>query len=238
MKKIIFCLFSLLLLCGCSAKVNLVVTSNKHLEENVSIWNDWMNFSDSNRSISQVVDSYKQSYGNSLKDDHYSAQYDTSNGLIKANISSHSHTLKNIEDSFGFQQLFKEIKMENTNYGKQYTLIYNDEVLSFFEDTLGIGEDESMFFDTIELNIQFHNTVMEDNSDAYNSTTNTYTWFIQKDNLDKNIEFVITNEKRYDIIIPYFLKKNLAYLILGGIIVVISIFAAMIMYKSKKENEI
>ena len=117
-------------------------------------------------------------------------------------------------------------------------MIYNDEVLSFFEDTLGIGEDESMFFDTIELNIQFHNTVMEDNSDAYNSTTNTYTWFITKDNLDKNIEFVITNEKRYDIIIPYFLKKNLAYLILGGIIIVISIFSTMIMYKSKKENEI
>lgn len=238
MKKIIFCLLSILFLCGCSAKVNLVVTSNEHLEENVSIWNSWINFSNNNSSVDEVISSYRQSYGNLLKDNNYAIEYNTSNGLIKANITSTSHHLNNVSNSFGFQQLFKNMQIEKQDSGKKYTLIYNDQVISFFEDTLGIGEDESMFFDEIELNIQFHNKVIEDNSDSYNSATNTYTWFITKDNLDKNIEFVLTNEKRYDIIIPYFIKKYLAYIILGSFIVAILIFVSIIIYKSKKENEI
>lgn len=238
MKKIICCLVGILFLCGCSAKVDLLVTTNGNLEEKISIWNNWEVFEQNGSSKEETINSYRQSYNNLFKDSNYSIEYISNDKTIEANIYSSDNNLKNIDSSSLFGQLFKELKIEKNGNEKKYIFIYNDEVLSLFEDTLGIGGEEELFFDQIELNIQFHNILSQNSSDSYDSNSNTYTWFINKDNLNRNVEFVVTNEKRYDIIIPYLLNKYLAYIILGVLLIAVLIFIFAIVYKSKKENEI
>lgn len=237
MKKIICCLFGILFLCGCSAKVDLLVTSNGDVTEKVSIWNNWKVFEQNGSSKEEVIDSYRNSYNSLFKNSNYTIEYISNEETIEANIEGNNN-LKDISGSNLFQQLFKDLKIEKNENGKKYIFVYNDEVLSLFEDTLGIGGEEELFFDEIELNIQFHNVLSENTSDSYVNSTNTYTWLITKDNLNRNIEFVVTNEKRYDIIIPYLLKKYLGYIVLGLVIVAIIIFILLVLYKSKKENEI
>lgn len=238
MKKVIICLCSIILLSGCSAKIDLVINSKGKIEENIHVWNEWSNLSGYSDSKDEVLSSYRQSYSEMFKNSNYSVEYNSDDIIIEAKVNSSKNNLGNINESFAFQQLFKNIEFEEVEDGKKYTLIYSDEALSFFEDTLGIGGEEGMFFDEIELNIQFHNIVGENTSDSYDDETNTYTWLINKDNLKRNVEFVITNEKRYDIIIPYLLKKNIFVILIGVVVIIALSVVAIIMYKSKKENEI
>lgn len=238
MKKMMFCLICVLLLSGCSANVDLVVTSNEKLEEKISIWNDWTYLSNYYDSTDEAIESYRQSYSELFKNSNYSVAYRFEDNAIKANIYSSKHNLSNIIHSSAFQQLFKNIEINEASKNKKYTLIYADEVLSLFEDTLGVGGDSEMFFEEIVINIQFHQVVGNNNADHYNDKTNTYTWVVTKDNLNRNIEFQVTNEKRYDIIMSYLMKKYMVYIILGIILICIGVFALVMVYKAKKENEI
>lgn len=236
MKRLIICLLSILFLCGCSAKADLVITSNHRMEEKIQIWNDLSYYVPS--SAADVIASYKNTYHKTFEDSNYSISYSSDENSVWANIESSHNKLDNFRDSLVFQQLFRDLKIEEFENEKKYTLVYTEEALSFFQDTLGIGAESGLFFDEISLSIQFHNVVSDTNCDSYDEKTNTYYWSITEDNLNRNIEFTITDTKRYDIIIPYLLKKYLFLIILGIIIGVFVVTGLIIFYKSKKANEL
>jgi len=107
MKKIICCLFGILFLCGCSAKVDLLVTSNGDVNEKVSIWNNWEVFEQNGSSKEEVIDSYRNSYNSLFKNSNYTIEYISNEETIEANIEG-SNNLKDISSSNLFKQLFKD----------------------------------------------------------------------------------------------------------------------------------
>ncbi len=229
----IFVLF-LLLFCGCSAKVDVIVDT-KHIMEEVShismpkehVTNYFSSLDEARRYYNAILAdsgvrkekySFKLSYKDSL-----------AFGTIKKKRKLENGKIEGIE-SF----LFKEVKKTN----ESYQLILSDKVLDYFGSELEMDIDEESLLKEIDLNIQFHNKVSTSNSDSHNSNTNTYTWKITKDNLNRNIEFTITNTKRYDIIMAYLFKKYIDFIFLGVFLLGIGLFIMYIIRKSKRENAI
>lgn len=231
MKKIILCLISLLLLTGCSIDVNLVINSKKELDENITISNNSDVF-DEEPDI--VTDNYKKSYLSLLRQEKYMASFTSNKNEIKAKITNKNNKLIDFSNSVSFKQIFSDLKVEDN----KYSFIISSDAISLLEDTYGIGSIPEMFFEEIPINIQFHNVIENANADKYNAKTNTYTWIINKDNLNRNIEFSITNEKRYDIIIPYLFKKYLGVIIFGLMLLTLIVLSVIVTIKSKRANQI
>lgn len=233
MKKIKFLiiLIAIYIFSGCSAQVNLTVTTNKNILEDLKVTVDNEYISGYFNDLSEIKKNYK------LLLDEYDNKYDfkvkKSGNNIVGKVSKKGKL--NVGTTTGLESaLFKNISEDNSNY----TLVLSDEIVSYLTPDLEIDVDENALLNNITINIQFHNVVSNTNSDSYNNATNTYTWIIDKTNLDKNIEFTITNEKRYDIIIAYLLKKYIDFIILGVIAIIITIIILLIAQKSKHENEI
>ena len=219
---------------GCSAQANLIVTTNQKVEENIEVYNSFENLKDSYASIEAAKENYILSYQDFFTNSKYKATYTTKDNLLKAKIKGFHNNLRTISSSNLYLMLFEPILLNND----QYVLSCKEDAIDLFEDTLGVGADSSYFLDEFILNIQFHNVVENNNSDSYDARTNTYTWIITKDNLMRDIEFTITNEKRYDIIMAYLFKKYIDYILLGVLLIVIVIFGILIVRKSKRENAI
>lgn len=233
-KKIFLVYFFLFFLTGCSAEANLIIKTDRGIEENIQIYNSWSHLKNNYSSIEDAKENYLLSYQDFFQNSKYKISYLTKNEVLKARIYNRDNTLDTISTTDIYSTLFEPLNFEDN----QYTLSIQEGALDLFEDTLGLGAEKDLFFDNIILNIQFHNVVENVNSDAYNSHTNTYTWIINKDNLSRNIEFTITNTKRYDIIMAYLVKKYMDLLFLGIFLLGISLFLVYIIRKSKRENAI
>lgn len=233
-KKVFLIFLSFLLLTGCTAKANLIITTDKKIEENIQVYNTWQNLKNDYKNIEEAKKNYVLSYQDFFKNTKYKVSYHTKNALLKAIIKNTSHTLNTISDTAIYSSLFVPIVVDKNHY----TMAIQENALDLFEDTLGVGAEDYLFLNEIEINIQFHNVIENANSDAYNSKTNTHTWIIHKENLNRNIEFTIANEKRYDIIIPYLIKKHIDFILLGIVLLIIGITSLFIIRASKRENAI
>ena len=233
-KKIFFVYFLLFFLTGCSAEANLIIKTNGNIEENIQVYNSWSNLKNYYKNLEQAKENYALSYQDFFQTSKYKVSYTTKKSVLKADIYGVHNTLDTISTSDVYSTLFGQLNRNNN----QYILPIQEEVLDLFEDTLGLGAENDLFFDNIILNIQFHNVVENANSDSYNSKNNTYTWIINKDNLNRDIEFTITNTKRYDIIMAYLFKKYIDFVFLGVFLLGIGLFVVYVIRKSKRENAI
>lgn len=229
MKKIrlLICIVMIFLTCSCSAEINVLFDSNFNIEEQVKIYTFKDVIYSQYNSEEEFLQYYKDYLNNRNIGDYKFRISETDDNLL-AIIEKRYNGLTELE-----KVLFSKIDKNNM----EYTLAINKDIQYLFVDPDGVASPEELIY-KIELNIQFHNVVSDANSDSYNSVTNTYTWIIDEKNLDRNIEFTITNEKRYDIIIPYLLKKYIGYVILGTLLIGILIFVLVIINKAKRENEI
>lgn len=233
-KKICIVALFLFFFCGCNAKVDVVVDTKQNMEavSHISMFKEYI--ADYFSSLDEARRYYNAILSDSeTKQEKYSFElfYEKNSaiGKIKKKGKLENKKLEGIETF-----LFKEIKQ----IGDSYQLLLSEKVSDHFGIELEMDIDEESLLKEIELNIQFHNVVENVNSDAYNSHTNTYTWIINKDNLSRNIEFTITNTKRYDIIMAYLVKKYMDLLFLGIFLLGISLFLVYIIRKSKRENAI
>jgi hypothetical protein len=222
-----FCMF---FFCGCKATVNVVVDTKLNVQESIQVTTEKENITGYFSSSEEV----KENYVSLLNqyDHQYSLKVAYQDDEVVGTIQKKSNLKKDIS---GLESLFFQEIRKNED---SYELVFSDEIKNYFEPELEIDVDENDLLKKIEINIQFHNVVSDSNSDSYNSITNTYTWIIDKDNLDRNIEFTLTNEKRYDIIIPYLIHKYIGYIVLGLFLLGIILFILIIAHKSKRENEI
>lgn len=233
--KMLLCLGMLLILSGCSSEINLLVKTNKKITEDIVVMNDWNNLKEYNTSIESAKDAYQESYSDIFSRTPYDVKYSTDNNMVKATLTNNSYKLSTISDSVVYQKLFDKIEIEDVGNYKKYILNPSDEAIDLFMDSLGIADDPTLFFTEIPVNIQFHNVISDSNADSYDEKTNTYTWIITQNNLDRNINFTITNDKRYDIIMPYLFKKY------GWILIVICVMAVIAIWianKVKSSNEL
>ncbi len=228
--KLLIPFLSIFIFCGCKAEIDLVVDTKLNIEENIQVSMPKAYINGYFSSLDEVKENYVSllnQYDNKYSLDIFYQKEEVVGKIKKSN------NLK--EHSLGMESLlFKNIN----EVGQRYEFVFSDDVKNYFDPELEIDVEEEAILDQVELNIQFHNVISDNNSDSYNSVTNTYTWIIDEDNLDRNIEFTITNEKRYDIIIPYLLKKYIGYVFIGIFLIAIVIFVLMVAYKSKRENEI
>jgi len=230
--KLLLVIVFIAIITGCEAKIDLIVDTNYNIEENFTVYVEKDFIAPYYSSIDEIRSNYSnylEQYNEEEEKYKLDIYYDNNQAIGSLNKKGNLKKLSGIE-----RILFNKIEEKN----KSYKLSFSDELADYFNPKLEIDYDPEGVLDKLEINIQFHNVLSKNNSDSYDYDSNTYTWIINKDNLDRNIEFTITSEKRYDIIIPYLLKKNIFYIVIGLVIVAISIFIMSIIYKSKKENEI
>ena len=233
-RKLCIIVFFLFFFCGCKIKVDVIVDTKHNMEEiaYISMPIEYI------EGYFSSLDEARRHYNEILSDQgkmgekySFSLSYkkDVAYGTIRKKRKLESGTVEGIET-----MLFKEVKQEKDSF----SLIFSENISNYFSSDLEIDVDEDALLKEIELNIQFHNVVENNNSDSYDPRTNTYTWIITKDNLMRDIEFTITNEKRYDIIMAYLFKKYIDYILLGVLLIVIVIFGILIVRNSKRENAI
>lgn len=233
-QKVGFFVLFLLLFCGCSARVDVIVDT-KHTMEEVSyisipkehVTNYFSSLDEARRYYNSILSDY------GTKKEKYSFELFYKNNFALGKINKKGK-LENKKFEGIETLLFKEIKQK----GDLYKILLSDKVLEYFGSELEMEIDEEFILKEIVLNIQFHNVVENVNSDSYNSRSNTYTWVINKDNLNREIEFTITNTKRYDIIMAYLFKKYIDFVFLGVFLLGIGLFIVYIIRKSKRENAI
>lgn len=230
--KLLFVIIFMSILTGCDANIDLIVDTSFNIEESAtfSVKKEFIEpYYSSVDEIKKNYYDYLEQYNKDSEDFELNVYYKDNKAIGTAKKKGKLKKVSGIDSI-----LFKKIEKEDN----VYKIFFSDELNEYFNPNLEIDYDPEGVLEKLEINIQFHNVITDNNSDSYDYDSNTYTWQINKDNLVKNIEFTITDEKRYDIIIPYLLKKNIFYIVIGIIIVAISIFVGLIMYKAKKENKI
>lgn len=230
MKKIFLICLTFLLCCGCTAEVDMIITTNQKVEEKikVTIAQDYiLEYSSLNE--------FKQNYKNIL--DAYDKNYSL-NAISKGDTITSIVKNKDQLNSLGVEGMSTLLFQAIEKKEESYVLKFSNQLEDLLRSDLEMEINEEELLKELKIHIQFHNVIENANSDSYNSKSNTYTWIMNKDNLDRNIEFTIAKEKRYDIIIPYLIKKYFDLILLGVLVVIVFVVSLFIIRKAKRENAI
>lgn len=235
MKKVKMFIVSIivLLLTGCTADYNIIMTSNKKIVENVKISKIITEIKNEGFDPEELKQTQENSYKSYLKLNNYKYNFNVKKEKLEGYFTKKSNSIKSIEKLSYFQEIYNniEVQTENNCYSVKTSGIYNG--LKLFSDVDGISEDPLLT--ELKINIQFHNKVIEANTDYYNKKTNTYTWVFNENTVNKNIEFKLSNKKRYDIIFKYIIN-NYKYIILAIFIGSVGIF--IIIFKFSNNNKL
>ncbi|HHW69291.1 MAG TPA: hypothetical protein GX747_03040 [Tenericutes bacterium] len=222
-------------LTGCTVDYNLIIKSDNVIEENISIYESIDIINKYYGSAELAKKDLNVSYQNYLESNKYKIRYKHDNQYLTAKLKKESSSFDKLRYTPFFQTMFGNANIEKT---KDYTYFETE----WFQSSSEIYNDQNasgMIANNININIQFHNEVIEANSDYYDKKTNTHTWEITKDSNDKKIYFKIGKTKRYDIIIMYLIDK---YILVFSIcaIVILSLFITLltIRIRIKKINNI
>ena len=225
----------ILFITGCSIKYNLRIDSNLVFKDNIVLYED-----------NKILSSYNTELKNVPKDKY--SQYKNTEGFENYNLTDKyfenektggrvEAIFKNVEEykkSLVFKWLFEDIVVnKNNNIVSYQTIGYNTSV---FDSEL----DFDYYMEDIELNIRFHNKVIEHNAQKYDEKTNTYTWILSSNMESGNVMFSVDqSKKRYDIIVQDFFNDHLITIIAISTIIFIIVVAGCVMYsKSQKLNKI
>lgn len=225
--KLFLCLICIFITCSCSAEINLKFDESFNISEEskISISKEFLKqYYHSNEEIKEYYENYL--HENNVDDFELEVINEENNvvGILKKDYTQFTEIEK---------ILFSKIEEENYTY----KFIISENAKDLFQNS-GMGVDQEALVDQIKINIQFSHNVLENNADSYNAKKNIYTWIITKENLGRNIEFTLTDEKRYDIIFGDFFDKYGVSLVLGLVVIIITIFSILLIQKIKKENEI
>lgn len=235
MKKILILCSLLFLVTGCSIKYDLRIDSNLSVKETITIKenNDVLKIynSDLKKIPKDRISEYKNVDGfKQMNLEKEIFENNQTGGIVSANYTS----LKDYKKSGTVLSLFSNISITDLGNTTNVQITdYNSQ--SFFEP-----EDTNTSMENIEVNIRFHNKIIDSNAKTYDEKTNTYTWLLTSDISSGNILFSIdNNSKRYDIIIQDFLNDNKYTLIIMGIILAIAFITFSKYYiNNKKVNKI
>lgn len=230
MKKIKFviCCLSFILLTGCNAEVNLVMDTKGNIHNNTKFTVN-KSFMDN---MYNNTDEIKDYYNNLILeyDNKFKLKVNYEKDLVVAKISKKS----NINSLNGLENiLIKDVTVNNNSY----VITFND-LTEYFNPDLEIDVETDGLLESLNINIQFFNKVVNSNSTFRDDKKNTYTWSLTKEDFNKTLEFTLSDEKRYDIIFQYLLNKYIGAIVLLSIIVVITSSILLIVLKSRKSNQL
>lgn len=224
--KVLCLMIILIFLTGCTADYNIIITSNNKVIEDVKISEDKNVLITHFKDLQEAKESFKVSYESFLKKNKYISKYKITDTSLDGLFYRKSNSFDSILSLDFFQTMFGTAEVDNT---KEYTSFKTTKFNPYgtFVDEEGLNP----LIDKININIQFHNKLLENNADSFNEDTNIYTWTITPEEFEKSIEFKIGKEKRYDIIITYLWKQYWVALVVGFSLLVIIIVSILRLIK-------
>lgn len=234
MKKLIF-LICCFVLTGCTAKYDMTITSNNKFQESFTFIADNSILKMDNytlkESIKQRIDGYKNAP--ELKD--YKITYKIGEKNTTFHFKSPFLTIKQLNQSSILKNGFEEIQL--LKEGKN--TIFQTVGEYYYYHIFGETNDADGYSIDAQVSITPHYKVLKNNADKVDEKTNTYTWYLKSNELEKSLQLKYSNQKRYDVIFNYYLKEYLPFLVIGGIILLILVTGGFIFYrKYKSTNEI
>lgn len=230
MKKLVLVLIFLFLTTGCSVTSNITINKDLTVKEEVKMTGTSEFFSTYYKSRPITTVNMLLNSGNrreTLIKNGYQYYIDES-GNYPVVIANKNYSSIN---SFVTNTIFKEQYFENFETTEVNNLItikaYN--FIKYIE-----GDVELYEIDNFALNIKLPYVVTSHNADKYNSKTNTYTWYIQKETEDKEINLTFDKNRVY----VYNLVMYISIFLLCLLGVILIIVIRKIVIKSKKNNKI
>lgn len=238
MKKIISLIIPILFFTGCTINYDIYVNSDHTVNESISISDSISTLEQSGYKIDDIVTSKIQSYSDEIRENDYSINQQKNDDDITVTLSSKNKAIEKLLKMSYFERMFNgaDITDDTDKYTFRTNGLYNQSGL--FYDLSGVVDEG--FVEKININITFADKVIETNADSFNEETNTYTWSIDANTKDKDINFSLkqSNNKNHKKVSSD--DKFNKLLITGSIIVIILISFGyfVIMILNKKRNKI
>lgn len=239
MKKILFILllFSTAFFAGCSASYDLIVDTDGSVKESFYGIAENEQILKYNDTIDTFLDSKIYSYENMdlYKPYIFSKKINKDSSYVK--LERKYDSLESyIEISPLLDYLFEKVMFLDENGVITFVTTGNFYYENIYPEN---PPDTSFYIDEIEINIIFYNKVISSNADNYDENTNKYTWIINEKTQQKGIEFKLSNEVRYDVVVKQFFKDNMMiFIVIGVIILAVSIITIAVTTKIKNRNNL
>lgn len=239
MKKLLFILIflSTIFFAGCSASYDLVVDTDGKVKESFYGIVDNETVLKYNDTIDTFLDSKIYSYENMdiYKPYTFSKKIDKDTSYVKME-RTYSSLESYIEISPLLDYLFEKVMFLNENGVVTFVTSGDFYYENIYPEN---SPDSSFYIDEVKINIVFYNKVISNNADSYDENTNTYTWIINEDTKLKGIEFKLSDEIRYDVIVKQFFKDNMMiFIAIGVIILAVLIVISALSAKIKNRNNL
>ena len=216
MNKRIFLIIALILFCcGCTAEYTIKINEKLEVEEsalileNATFYNRY-----ENSSVQRVIAFILEP----------NLGYLNANGFIVEQILGEGTAGVKITNSYESIEKFKEVSKFSEQFADSWDYIESGNEITLrikgaFSDS---DQDQSgrYLVDSAEVNIQLPFKVIDHNADHYDKSTNTYTWNINRPGMEKEIFITFDKTVKKEI--------NYIYLVIGGIILVLSVVALYI----------
>lgn len=193
MKKILVMMGFIILFSGCTVNYNISFKYDNSIDEDVKISVLNKDIEDAGYTIKEAVNGSLESYKDILYQNDFNSSTEYNNNNVVVTLESKNKTVEKFTKLLYFQRMFNGADVEETKdyYSFKTNGIYNQSGL--FYDPYGIADDG--FVDQININIKFENKVVSNNADNFDNSTNTGTWILDKNTVNKTIEFKIEKDK-------------------------------------------
>ena len=227
-KKIFLLLFIIFLMSGC-ASVDYSINISKDLQVSEEVFmsatSDYFSIFYMNFPKTIVLEAYNDEETiKPLKDNRYI--YEIRNDFGKYPGIFATKQYENLEE-YTTNTIYKDQSFEDiivSNNGNLVT-IKTVNFLPYVDDQTDIRYPIS----DLKINITLPFVVTDNNADSHNKKTNTYTWYINEETSDKEINITFDKTKTY--------IYNLSMYISLGILLIISIILIFIIIKVVKKNK-
>ncbi|MDD4643923.1 MAG: hypothetical protein PHW90_02760 [Bacilli bacterium] len=235
--KLLILLFIPIMITGCSVDYDVLINTKKEVVETIKFIrknDDILTFNDSiNIYLSSLIDSYKREP--SLTNYRFNKKQGNIYSYILLNRRHES--LEGYKQTPLFQYLFEDANIIKND---EYT-IFKTVGEYYYNNLYGESEgiDPNFHIEGVNIKFKFYNNIIESNADDFDKKTNTLTWNLTANDLEKYIYFKIGNQKKYDIIVMDFVIKNQGKII--GILiatVLLSIVSIYLYFKVRKGSTI
>ena len=228
LKKSIILLLMMFLVTGCASvdyelniDKDLMVTENVNISATKEYFDSfYMNFP-----ITIVTENYNSEWINPLKENNYSTEIKKNNIPYPSVFASKKYSdLKEYSSNMVFKnQVFTDINvLEKDNLITLKTIDF----LPYTED-----ETDTRFpISKLKVDIKVPFVVTNNNADSINRRTNTYTWNINKETDEKEINITFDKTRTY--------VYNLSWYISLGIIIIIVIVAVILIIRAVRKNKL
>lgn len=186
MKKLLIWVPIIFILTGCSVDYNMYIKSDGTIEEKIVI--DKNNISNEKK-YNDLKESFENEYESTLSKYNYTYNVSYDNSVATFKIEKTGNINYYFNNSL-FKEFYEDYELFNSGNEIVFKNIGSNYLSSIFVSknyepaNLDRGD-----LNEVRINITFDNKVIYSNADSYDENTNTYTWILQKENPDKNIQF-------------------------------------------------